>query len=196
MAETFNNIYVYSLTPETATVDMKQILPVKWKDPETGVQYSNLYLLTEPELNDLGWWRVYEEHDSNSPTQYETETIDTFVWRGGDFLATYIVVYKDLETVRAIKIASLETERDQNILDTIDHRTAEEHYENIYHALAVLINAFAQGTAAQVADYVNTNAFCQNLKTKVANLAGETTAYDDRITLAETENDIPTLIAL
>lgn len=190
----FNNRWIY--TTDTSTdpnLLTKLVLPIRWEDPVSGIKYGNLNDLSTVELNSVGWYKVMEEIPAK--TVYEVHILDSRIYDDQtlEYTDTYILEYDDIETVRVIKIDSLEAEKDLTIEIELERRSLNDNLYVIYKGLATLINEF---TKADPADSINNNTALQNILTKTTALAIDVNAINSRIAQAEVETDIPTLIAI
>lgn len=188
----FNNNWIYTLdtgNPGTNIIP----LPEQWKDPVTGISYSSLHLLSESELNTIGWFRVLEERPVGEITKYQNEVLDSLIFTSGNstFTATYLYEYKTLQEVRVIKILELEALRKTFIETQLNNIPDIRKWVAIYKTVGKLISHLSPLVPA-----IQNDTYLQAVLNKVTSLNTKETEYDDKVTLVNTETNIPTIIAI
>lgn len=192
MAAVFNNQWIY--TTNTSAPGLIPVgLPSQWTDPVTGISYSSLNLLSESELNVIGWYQAWEDKPIDPITEYQTQGISsvTFDSQTKRFTVVYVYNYRPLSVVRQIKTFKLEQERKTYIEGQLNNIPDIRKWVAIYKAVGKLINHLTPLVPA-----IQNDAYLQGLLNKITNLNTQDTAFDDKMTQVETETDIPTIIAI
>lgn len=129
--------YVYA--PDTSNPGSIQNLPPQWKDPVTGLTYTNFPLRSEEELNTLGWYACDEVFPALSEYEQRTDYLIVFNASDNRFDVVWNKEYKSLQDCRNIKSAALDLELQNLFVSTFRTDDLNKFHENIVRAIGLLI---------------------------------------------------------
>ena len=108
--------YVYA--PDTNAPGPIQNLPASWKDPVTGLTYTNFPLRSEEELNTLGWYACDEVFPTTSEFEIRTDYLIVFNASVSRFDVVWNKEYRSLEDCKDIKTSMLDSELQDLFVNT------------------------------------------------------------------------------
>jgi len=196
MLEFLNNwIYTTDLTGDLKLLKVSG-LPITWNDPVSGNSHSNFPVLGSTDIsamNNIGWYRILE--NIVIPTPYQKIVLSSRVFdnQTSEFTDVYTIRYKDIETIRNIKLSEVNTEKINTIESHFDYLTDTEKFHTIYKSIGLLIQSFSE-IDPQI--YVNNNTYLQTVLGRVNAMDIDVSECNSRISKIKTETDLQKLILL
>lgn len=172
-------MWIYAI--DTNIPGTPQELPSVWKDPVSGVTYTNFRELDNSTLNSLHWYIVQVVNPVLS--QYEERIGYTITFDTDHFVQTWNKSDVTLAMAKEIKLNKLEEDREA--LQMILFADITKFHDNIVKALALL----ASGKTA------NNNTFLGNLVTQVTTYNANNTTIDNRVAAVNAATTIAQVIA-
>jgi len=187
----FKDKYIYSVDPVNQQITTLMTLPIKWKDPVTKISYSNLHFLSESELNDIGWYKIMEDHPIETMTEYQIEAIDTYSFDliNNYFIVIFIQIYRSLEQIRIIKINEINNLKRKFIESKLNNLDDLEKWVDSYKIIGKIIAHLSPLVPA-----IKNDTYLQGVLSKLSNLSDSVTNYNDNITIVKNEKKIKNII--